>query len=38
MKLEPSSRNEVYLLLAIVSIVLAMQMAAFALLGAEAFR
>jgi hypothetical protein len=33
MKLEPSSRGEVYLTLAIVSIVLAMQMAAFALLG-----
>jgi len=33
MKIEPSSRNEVYLVLAIVSIVLAMQMAAFALLG-----
>jgi hypothetical protein len=33
MKLEPSSRSEVYLLLAIVSIVLAMQMATFTLLG-----
>jgi hypothetical protein len=33
MKLEPSSRGEVYLVLAIVSIVLAMQMAVFALFG-----
>jgi hypothetical protein len=33
MKLEPSSRSEVYLVLAIVSIVLAMQMATFTLLG-----
>ena len=33
MNLEPSSRGEVYLVVPIVSIVLAMQMAAFALLG-----
>ena len=33
MKLEPSSRSEVYLTVAIVSIVLVIQMVAFALLG-----
>jgi hypothetical protein len=33
MKLKPSSRGEVYLTLAVVSIVLVMQMAVFALLG-----
>jgi hypothetical protein len=35
MKLEPSSPSEVYLALAVVSTVLMMEMAAFALLGAE---
>jgi hypothetical protein len=33
MKLEPSSTSEVYLALAVVSTVLMMEMAAFALLG-----
>jgi hypothetical protein len=33
MKLEPSSPSEVYLALAVVSAVLVLQMAAFALLG-----
>jgi hypothetical protein len=33
MKIEPSSRSEVYLAVAVVSAVLVMQMAVFALLG-----